>query len=70
MVFHGVSNRGTIRNKNHPDLKEIHVKDGADESRTAPMHFCCFYVQISIPIGSMYGIYTYIWLFLMAKYGK
>ena len=22
------------------------------------------------PIGSMYGIFTYIWLFLMVKYGK
>ena len=25
---------------------------------------------ISIPISSMYGIFTYVWLFLTVKYGK
>ena len=28
------------------------------------------YLNIYIPIPSMYGIVTYIWLFLMVKYGK
>ena len=38
--------------------------------------FWCFCVGLpngegsSIPIPSMYGIFTYIWLFLMVKYGK
>ena len=26
--------------------------------------------ELPLPIGSMYGIFSYIWLFLMMKYGK
>ena len=28
------------------------------------------FMEPGIPLPSMYGIFTYIWLFLMVKYGK